>query len=186
MNPDGLGLMNEPAEGLSGTLIHSAQGGVIRTKITLTADTQIVNAAAASASKAGGVRLFDFPAGKIVVVGARISGRAYLSDSSMRTSAGEIGLGTVVATGAVSVLGGTATFEDILEGGNPGLTNIVDGDIVEHATWDDHRPFVPAAGSGFNASCFLNAAAAFTTGSTTNLLMKAGSEIEVLWVHLER
>ncbi len=183
LDAERIGLINEVAEGLGATVEHSAKGGVIHTKIVLTSDTVIISGAAAAASKGGGTKLMDFPAGKLVPVASRVSGRLELSDAAMTTTAGEVGLGTVVATGAVAVLGGTATFEDILEGGGPALGNITAGSVLSFAVYDDGRALVPA--SGVSGSLYLNAATAFATGTTTNLLAKAGTEIEVYWIHLD-
>jgi len=183
VDSDRIGLVNEVAEGLGATVEHVAKGGVIHTKIVLTSDTIVISGAAAAASKGGGTKLLDFPAGKVVPVASRIAGRLTLSDTAMTTTAGEIGLGTVVGTGAVAVLGGTSTFENILEGGSPALGNITAGSVLTFATYDDARTLVPA--SGVSGALYLNAATAFATGTTTNLIAKAGTEIELWWIHLD-
>ncbi len=185
LNPGRIGLVNEVAEGLSATVDHSASGGLIHSKFKITSDTTIISGAAAASSKAGGVKLFDFPLGKLVPVAARISGRLRLSDEAMTTTAGEIGLGTSVASGAASTIGGTPAFEDILQGGVPALSNITAGAVIEAQTYDDNRPHVPAAGDGVNASLYLNAASAFASGTTTNMLILSGSEVDVWWIHME-
>lgn len=79
------------------------------TKITITSFTQAVTAAALGFGK----KIYDFPQGiiRFKKVFAAITIAAPAS-----TTTGEIGLGTVVASGAIATLGGTATFENILDG----------------------------------------------------------------------
>lgn len=182
LNPSRIGLVNEVAEGLGALVNHTARGGLIHSKFTFDENTTIISAGV-GAAKAGGIRLMDFPAGKIAVQAARISGRLTLSGALMSTTAGEIGLGTAEASGAVAVLGGTATFEDILEGGSPALGNIGAAATIEMATWDDVRTLVPA--SGTSPSLYLNAATTFAAGTAENMEIVAGTEVEVWWIHME-
>lgn len=62
-----------------------------------------------------GVLLYTLPAGvqnfQLAYSSVALSGPA-----AIQADTPEIGLGTVIASGVVSVLGGTATFEDIIEG----------------------------------------------------------------------
>ena len=186
LDPSRIGLVNEVAEGIGATVVHSAQGGLIHSKFILTDDTVLISGAAAASSQAGGIKLFDFPLGKLIPQAARIAGRLNLSDAAMTTTAGEIGLGTVVASGAASNISGSGgVFEDILQGGVPGLTNFTAGATIEVKTYDDNRSHVPSSASDMSAQLHLNAAAAFASGTTTNLVALAGTEIDVWWIHLE-
>lgn len=67
-----------------------------------------------NAALADGYLLYTFPAGAIAVTAASMSMALTLAEDTTATP--DVGLGTVVATGAVNVLGGTATFENILTG----------------------------------------------------------------------
>lgn len=59
-----------------------------------------------------GAKFFDFPAGNIWFQDAAINGT--FGTSVLYTNALDAGIGSVIASGAVSVLGGTATFEDFI------------------------------------------------------------------------
>lgn len=69
-----------------------------------------------NASKGDGKLLYTFPAGNIIVkscsMALGIIGTAALNVADTP----DLGLGTVVASGAVAVLSGTATFENIMTG----------------------------------------------------------------------
>lgn len=69
-----------------------------------------------NANKGDGKLIYTFPAGNIIVKRATIAlgieGTAALNVADTP----DLGIGTVVATGAVAVLSGTATFENILTG----------------------------------------------------------------------
>lgn len=65
------------------------------------------------ASKGIGQKLYTFPEGFILPLAARVQMNTTCADNA---TAGEVGLGTTVASGAVSVLSGTAAFQNILDG----------------------------------------------------------------------
>lgn len=77
--------------------------------ITVTPFTQAVTAAALAFGK----KIYDFPLGHIKVDRALIKLTVTAPTS---TTTGEVALGTVVASGAAATTGGTATFEDIIDG----------------------------------------------------------------------
>jgi hypothetical protein len=77
-------------------------------------------------AEAEGLLVYTFPAGAIIVESAWMS----MGVSSVPGNASnniEVGIGTVIATGAVALLSGTATFENILTGtaGHPAGAAIV-------------------------------------------------------------
>lgn len=181
MQPRRLGLANEIAEGISGTLVHSAAFGMVKTSIKLSADLTLV-AAAGAAAKAGGEKLFDFPNVKIVPVAGRVVCRLELSAAAATSTAGELGLGSVIASGANATLTG-ATWQDIIAGGVPALGNITAGSTINAAVYDSFRGFIPSA-AGFGGSLFVNAASTFAV-ATTDLNILSGSEIDVWWIALE-
>jgi len=95
-----------------------------------------------------------------------------LTVGTTTTDTPDVGLGTVIATGAVAVLSGTGTFEDIITGQtwNKALTGVVDhfatlftGVVTEATT----VPLIPAAGAG--TAIYLNAADGWAAGVTGNL-----------------
>jgi len=77
--------------------------------ITVTEFAQAV----AAASLGFGKKIYDFPEGLVKCKRAVLD---VTMTAATSTDVGEIGLGTVVAVGAVATLGGTATFEDIVDG----------------------------------------------------------------------
>lgn len=68
-----------------------------------------------NAALGSGVLIYTFPAGIIGVNAAHIN-VGITSNGTPTTDTPDVGLGTVVASGAVSVLSGTATFENIMTG----------------------------------------------------------------------
>jgi len=69
-----------------------------------------------TAALADGVLIYTFPAGALIVDAAYMNVGVSLTTGTPTTDAPDVGLGSVIATGAVSVLSGTPTFEDILTG----------------------------------------------------------------------
>lgn len=67
-------------------------------------------------AKGIGKLLYTLPAGAIVIDRAYINLAITQSEGFITADTPEVGLGTVIASGAVAVLSGTATFEDILTG----------------------------------------------------------------------
>lgn len=95
-------------EGTNITAVDSKQ--VVATRFTLDEVTQDVE----SAALAFGWKLGKLPKGNIAVLGVWLD-LTYVADGACDIQA-DIGVGTTVASGAVSVLGGTAAFEDCLTG----------------------------------------------------------------------
>lgn len=102
---DGVG-----AAAADGTLVsESGGGGQHLTKLTFTDTT-----AAAGANLAAGALVYTFPAVPILVRGVYVSGTL---TAATETGTPEIGVGTLVGSGANATLGAVgATAEDIIEG----------------------------------------------------------------------
>jgi len=83
------------------------------TKLTMTSFAVGTNAD--NASLGIGAKFYTFPAGAILVEDATMVG-GLTAAISVTTDTPEVGIGTAIASGAVSVLSGTATFEDIING----------------------------------------------------------------------
>lgn len=89
-----------------------------------------------NASLADGYLIYTFPAGAIRVNSAYISMNVVNAEHD--TEANDLGLGTVIGSGAVAVLSGTATFEDIMTGqtaaiGTAEVKTVVSDFIIEAA-----------------------------------------------------
>lgn len=95
-----------------------------RTHVKLTAHPVNTAAIAGGADKGFGVKVFGFDddlafvanCNKVIVTGAGIDLSLSESDGNITADTPDLGLGTVVASGTVAVLSGTATFENILTG----------------------------------------------------------------------
>ncbi len=71
-----------------------------------------------NASIADGYLVYTFPAGEVIVESASMSMGVTAAEDTTATP--DVGIGTVIGTGAVAVLGGTATFENIITGQTAG------------------------------------------------------------------
>jgi len=87
------------------------QGDGLYHKTTLTVDTYTETIA--GANLAVGQKFYTFPTGGIIIHGGTLD---VTMTAASETDAPDIGIGTVIGTGVVVVLGGTAAFEDILDG----------------------------------------------------------------------
>lgn len=73
-------------------------------------------AIAGGANLAVGKLLYTFPAGEIIVRAASMSAAIKQTTGNITADTPDVGIGTVIGSGVVAVLGGTATFENILTG----------------------------------------------------------------------
>ena len=117
-------------------------------------------AVAGNASEAVGHQIYTFPAGKKCAIKS-----VYLSlnVSSGQADTPEIGVGTVIGSGPVAVLGTPATFENGMEGAAIGALNGAGGVNVERT--------VSASGSGDQDSgnVFLNFADGWAAAQTISI-----------------
>lgn len=94
----------------TGNTLSTTYGNTFVTRVTVGAFTQAV-----AAAKLGfGKLLCTLPKGNIFIHAVYLD-LTYVS-SVANTVQADIGVGTVIASGAVDVLGGTATFENCLDG----------------------------------------------------------------------
>lgn len=160
-----------PESGVSvSTLVD---GNVNVTTITLAAGTVIGSVAAAN--KAFGTKLLTFPKGRLVVY--HVAHSISLTAHTGCTVDPDTGIGTVVASGAATVIGGTATFEDILNGSawgalTEGVAKLYEGIATGEADSKDGRTTACAA--------FLNMAGAW---ATTGTIVGTGT-ITIVWAVL--
>lgn len=87
------------------------------TKLTMT--NFAIGTSGDAAALGIGAKFYTFPAGTIIIQDATIVG-GVTAAISVTTDTPEVGIGTVIASGAVSVLSGTATFEDVIDGNASG------------------------------------------------------------------
>lgn len=87
------------------------------TVLTFEGASAVLPAIAGGANLAVGVKLYDFPAGAVVVNAARLKDVAITqTEDNITADTPDVGLGTTIASGAVAVLSGTAAFENVLTG----------------------------------------------------------------------
>jgi hypothetical protein len=114
MNPArklrGSGLPNAEA----GTSVQHFPNGPLVTTIISFTDLS-VGATGDNASLGIGKKIFS-PGAGAQIISAKMSVGLTHSDVAAAADTPDVGLGTVIASGAVAVLGGTATFENILTG----------------------------------------------------------------------
>ena len=133
------------------------------TKLTMTAFA--VGTVPDNASLGIGAKFYTFPAGTIEILAASMVG-GFTGAVTVTTATPEIGIGTVIASGAVSVLSGTATFEDIIDGnlsgtgGDTVAPNIAGGTFYKNKS--SAAPIVIKTSGGKSHDLFLNAAAAWS------------------------
>tara|TARA_Y100000034_G_scaffold132026_1_gene194061 strand:- start:2767 stop:3624 length:858 start_codon:yes stop_codon:yes gene_type:complete len=93
------------------TAVHYGDGIDVTAVLTV---TNAVITVGNSADLGAGVLLYTLPAGNITVHTSYME--LAIAGVSATTDTPDVGLGTVIASGAVTVLGGTATFEDVQTG----------------------------------------------------------------------
>lgn len=88
---------------------HHAHRTVLRVQSSLPA-------IAGGANLGLGKLLYTFPAGEVIVRAASMSMAIKQTEGHINADTPDVGLGTVIASGAVALLSGTGTFENILTG----------------------------------------------------------------------
>jgi hypothetical protein len=113
ISPDSVRL--RVAAGTPGTNVtakHYGDGKDVTTVLTLTA---VAFPIAGAANEAIGKLIYTFPAGAHIHY-ASYGSLALTGGGVVDAATPDVGIGSVIATGAVDVLGGTATFEDYVTG----------------------------------------------------------------------
>lgn len=103
---------NEGTAATNVTAVEYGDGGNFVTKLTLAA-VELTPTIPANAEGAGGL-IYTFPSGVYVAHSCHMDITSGVMDSA--TNAADLGVGSVIASGDVSVLGGTAGFEDWMTG----------------------------------------------------------------------
>lgn len=160
----------------SGKAILSADGGTVTTSSTtvaaehgdglwhitkLTLTNFAIGTSGDNAALAIGAKFYTFPAGTIVVENASIVG-SITAAISVTTNTPEVGIGTVIGSGASATL--TTTMEDIVDGGAAGFVggdavapNVAGGAFYKGNTFT--TPVVIKTSGGKARDLFLNVAA---------------------------
>jgi hypothetical protein len=157
----------------TGVRAETFGSGVYRTVIDLEGLT--LPDIAGGASLAVGRQIFTFPPGGIKILGSSLVG-VTLSDTDGNVTADtpDLGLGTVIASGAVAVLGGTATFEDILTG-----QTMDDCDGTSETVSVSTELLIQAADSH---NVFLNVADGWAASGDDGI--RVGGRIVIIWAEL--
>src|SRR3990167_5303383 len=101
------------AAGTDQTAVEYGDGRLHQTVITVGGALPDI---AGGADLAVGKLLYTFPAGAVIVESAYMSVGITQTQGFINADTPDVGLGTVIASGVVAVLGGTGTFENILTG----------------------------------------------------------------------
>jgi len=130
-----------------------------------------------------GAKVYTFPAGDIMIINSWAAG--LFIPAVLYTNVLDAGIGTVIASGAVSVLGGTATFENII-GGTASAAQAPAGGAWAATTnsvvGNGGNPnFLMATGAVHDI--FLNAAGTWTNVAAAGAVVFTGT-IVVNWVPL--
>ena len=143
--------------------------------------TSIITVSTTLPAIAGGAALgvgklaYTFPAGAIVVEEAKFSLAITQTQGNITSNTPYVGLGTVIASGAVSVLTGTATFENI--GVGQLATNCSGTATVK--TFDEQIDAIIIETGASPRTVYINAAAIWTAGGDSAALL-AGT-ITLTW-----
>ena len=105
------------SNGTAGTSVTASESVAGQQHVTtLTFSSLTVDAIAGAAAEAVGVLLYTLPSGATLVRASYMSVALSNTDTTIDADTPDVGIGTVIATGAVATLDGTATFENILTG----------------------------------------------------------------------
>lgn len=124
-----------------------------------------------------GALIYTLPAGNIVMHGeAHVSGA--FSSTGAYTNVLDAGIGSVIGSGVVSVLGGTATFEDLIGGTTTGALN-AGGALVasQQSTGSIPNRLVAAAAAH---TLHLNAAGTWTNIAAASPVLFTGT-VQFTW-----
>lgn len=160
-----------------------ARPGGILGIFRFSADTEIFDTGADAANLADGLNIVDLPAGIYNPIVGRFKGSLKNSLALGENASGEIGIGTTVGSGAVATLGGTAGFENWMDG--QAIAAITAGATVAQ----DHTGAADAGWTESLASAlslYLNVAAAFSDEASAHKIVAAeGSLVEIMFQYLE-
>ena len=127
------------------------------------------------ASIADGYLLYTFPAGAIIINYAYMS-MGMTATTEQLGDTPDVGLGTVIATGAVDLLNGTATFENIITG----QTAVANGTAeIKTALPTAGVPFIIESGDAH--TIHFNVADAWADDTSTDLTANIAGTVVIVW-----
>jgi hypothetical protein len=144
-------------KGAYGAGVTVTEEGTSRIHQTVLKINTVLPNIAGGASLGVGNLIYTFPAGNIIVDSAYMSMAITQTTGHINANTPTVGVGTVIASGAVSVLSGTATFQNILVG--TAAANCTGTPTVLTAIPTANVPFVIAAASAH--TIYFNTAAAW-------------------------
>lgn len=181
-----LGFVAQPVGSNAGTpatgVTATEYGDAFRHVSVLSVSTGAVLGAIAGGAALGvGCLLYTFPAGTIFVEDSYMSVGITQSQGHINSDTPTVGLGTTIAAGAVSVLSGTAAFQNIQAG--VAAANCT-GTATIQATKSTASPFelLIAATGGLNHTVYFNAAASWAASGDAAALV-AGT-VTIFWQKL--
>lgn len=158
------GGLGTPGTGV--TAVEYGDGRTHQTVLTLGAGC-VLPAIAGGAALGIGTLLYTFPAGAQVIESAYMSVGITQTQAHINANQPKVGLGSVVASGVVSALSGTATFQDIITGQSAADCN--GAATVKTAIPTANVPFITeAAGS---KAVYFNAAATWAASGDAAALL---------------
>jgi len=165
------------------TTVEYGDGRHITTTLSFT--NLVLGAPTAGGNSAHGILLHTLATTAITHLVKCVMVEVGLTIGTTTTDTPDVGLGTVIASGAVATLDGTATFEDIitgqtwdkaLDGTTDRFASIFTGVVTEATEF----PLINAAGSA--TAIYLNAADGWAAGVTGNLTATGTVVIEYIVV----
>jgi len=129
------------------------------------------------ASIADGYLLYTFPAGVIVIDYAYMTMGITAGSAQLQSDTPDVGLGTVIASGAVSLLSGTGTFEDIITGQLAADANGTE--TVKTARPTAGNPFIIE--SGDDHTLHFNVADAWADDTSADLTADISGTVVLVW-----
>lgn len=158
--------------GTSGTGVTAKEYGDGNRHVTVLSisDLELI-APVGVASLADGKKIYTLPVGAVIVRGSKIDVDLLATDDPQVCNADtpDLGIGTVIGSGAVAVLGGTATFENIMTG-----QTMNDCDGTNEVKTVDTALVIETAGSH---DIFLNVADAWAGADT----IVANGTVTIVW-----
>jgi len=180
----GLTLLRAPAAsigtpGTNVTAVEHGDGVFHYTVLTCTAFA--VGTGDDDVDKAIGAVVYTLPAGAYAFLGGSVEGIFDQASHGISTD-GEVGLGTVVASGAVSILSGTPTFENIMNG--VPYTNITFGTTRFTGAAQPTAPELTTVATGASPrTVFLNLAADWPNIAAAEAVTFTGT-VTVRWMKI--
>ncbi len=110
----GSGSVSDGTPGVGVNAVTHGDGYNMVTVLTMAG--AVLPAITGGGAQAVGLKVFTFPSGVTRVKCTRMNVGITQSEGNINNDQPDVGVGTVIATGGVSVLGGTGTFEDYVTG----------------------------------------------------------------------